>query len=204
MAKLCTEQEIDVICEDLNQEKVVGFPTETVYGLAILADSLPAFQALVQLKNRPITKPMTVMVDDKRKLSLFANINLQQQKIIDAFMPGPLTIILEAKKDLPSTMTLGQKNIGFRIPNHALSLSILKKINKPLLVTSANVSSFPPLIKADEVYETFNQLSSLINVDSLGQNASTVVDLTKEKPVLLRKGKISLEEILNNWESDER
>ena len=71
-------------------------------------------------------------------------------------------------------------------------------------MTSANVSSFPPLIKADEVYETFNQLSSLINVDSLGQNASTVVDLTKEKPVLLRKGKISLEEILKIWESDER
>lgn len=203
MTKICTEKEIDTICKDLKQEKVVGFPTETVYGLAILADSKKAFDELVQLKKRPINKPMTVMVAKKEKIHDYALVNQKQQKIIDTFMPGPLTIILKAKEHLPHTMTLGQKSIGFRIPNHELSLEILKCINKPLLVTSANISSSPAFIQAKDVYHAFkDQLSSLIDADSLGKNASTVIDLTQDRPLLLRKGEISFEDILKVWESE--
>ena len=85
MTKICTEKEIDTICKDLKQGKVVGFPTETVYGLAILADSKKAFDELVQLKKRPINKPMTVMVAKKEKIHDYALVNQKQQKIIDTF-----------------------------------------------------------------------------------------------------------------------
>ena len=141
--KICTIKEWNRICTDLLNCQVVGFPTETVYGLGIIADSQKAFDALVSLKQRPITKPMTVMVKDVDEIEKYAFVNEKQKNVMQQFMPGPITIILKAKPNLPFTMTLGQSTIGFRIPNHELTLKILKQVRKPLLVTSANLSSMP-------------------------------------------------------------
>lgn len=199
--RICNRQEIDILCQDLENEKVVGFPTETVYGLAILSDSEKAFNQLIELKHRPITKPLSVMVSNINKIKEIAYVNAQQEKIIRHFMPGPLTIILKAKPNLPFFMTLGKETIGIRIPNHALSLSILDKIQKPLLVTSANLSSEKELLQAMDVYRTFNhQLVSMINEDSEGQLASTIVDLTTKNLKILRKGPILEEQLLQIWE----
>ena len=110
-------------------------------------------------------------------------------------MPGPLTIILKAKDNLPEHVTFNQKTIGIRIPNHELALKILKEVGLPLLVTSANISNEPSLIKAKDVKEKFEgKIASLIDEDAINGEASSVVDVTNRIKIY-REGPISKEEI---------
>ena len=189
------------IIDDLRQGEVVGFPTETVYGLAIIYNDKKAFDKLYQIKNRSITKPISMMVSDTYQIEKVAYVDDKIKKVIDKFMPGPLTIILKAKENLPEHVTFNKPTIGIRIPNHKIALDILKKVNKPLLVTSANLSNEKALSKAKDVYNTFNgKIKSMIDVDASDDVASTVIDLSGNKPVLLRQGPITLEEIMKEYE----
>ena len=193
--KLYKSNEYIKIVDDLLNGEVVGFPTETVYGLAIVYDSKKAFDKLYEIKNRSINKPISMMVANKDILKSVAYIDENSQKIIDAFMPGALTIILKAKEDLPYFVTFNQETIGVRIPTNEVALNILKKVNKPLLVTSANISSEPSLIKANDVYNKFNGLiASLIDEDAINGVSSTVVDVRNDIKVY-REGPISKNDI---------
>ena len=184
------------IINDLLNGEVVGFPTETVYGLAIVYDDINAFNKIYEIKNRSVNKPISMMVSDVKSLKEVAYVDEIVEKVINKFMPGPLTIVLKAKENLPVHVTFNLKTIGIRIPNHKTALNILKGINKPLLVSSANISNEASLMKASEVYQKFkNKVFSLIDEDALDGEASTVISLIDGKLTLLRKGPISLEEI---------
>ena len=163
--KLYDTYEYENIVNDLLNGEVVGFPTETVYGLAIVYDNKEAFDKLYEIKNRSINKPISMMVASVDMLSDVAYIDKRSKKVIEAFMPGAITIILKAKENLPEFVTFKQETIGIRIPTNEVALNILKKVNKPLLVSSANISSEPSLIKANDVNNKFDGLiASLINV----------------------------------------
>ena len=173
------------IIEDLLNGDVVGFPTDTVYGLAIVYDSKEAFDKLYQIKNRSITKPISMMVYDKKVLENVAYIDKNSKKVIENLMPGALTIILKAKEDLPTHVTFNQQTIGVRIPTNEVALNILKDINKPLLVTSANISNEPSLINSIDVKKVFDGLIySMIDEDALGNEASTVVSVYDDIKIL--------------------
>ena len=136
-----------------------------------------------------------MMVSSLKVLDQVAYIDENSKKIINSFMPGPLTIILKAKDNLPEHVTFNQKTIGIRIPNHELALKILKEVGLPLLVTSANISNEPSLIKAKDVKEKFEgKIASLIDEDAINGEASSVVDVTN-KIKIYREGPISKEEI---------
>ena len=193
--KVYKSNEYIKIVDDLLNGEVVGFPTETVYGLAIVYDSKEAFDKLYEIKNRSINKPISMMVANKDILKSVAYVDENSQKVIDAFMPGALTIILKAKEDLPYFVTFNQETIGVRIPTNDVALNILKSVNKPLLVTSANISSEPSLIKASDVYNKFNGLiASLIDEDAINGVSSTVVDVRNDIKVY-REGPISKNDI---------
>ena len=193
--KLYKALEYEKIVNDLLEGKVVGFPTDTVYGLAIVYDDKEAFDKLYEIKNRSITKPISMMVYSKGNLKDVAIIDENSLKVIDKCMPGDLTIILKAKDNLPVHVTFNQKTIGVRIPTNEVALNILKKVNKPLLVTSANLSNEPSLIKSNDVYNTFNgKISSLIDEDAKGKKASSVVSVY-DKVVMYRQGNITIEQI---------
>jgi L-threonylcarbamoyladenylate synthase len=185
------------IADDLLKGNVVGFPTETVYGLAIVYDSVDAFTKLYEIKNRNINKPISMMVADIETISSVAYVDEKAKKVINAFMPGPITIILKAKEDLPEHVTFKLSTIGIRIPNHQTALNVLKEVKKPLLVSSANISNEPSLIKAMDVKEIFGgKIASFIEEDAVDGIASTVVDLTTDPIKIYRQGPISEEEIL--------
>lgn len=189
--------EYEKIVEDLLNGQVVGFPTDTVYGLAIIYDDKNAFDKLYSIKNRSINKPISMMVYNKDVLKEVANIDVNSKKVIDKLMPGPLTIILKAKEDLPEHVTFNMKTIGVRIPTNEVALNILKKINKPLLVTSANISNEPSLIKASDVYKKFKDcIFSLINEDSLGKDASSVISVY-DGIMIYRQGPVDINTIKN-------
>ena len=193
--KVYKSNEYIKIVDDLLNGEVVGFPTETVYGLAIVYDSKKAFDKLYEIKNRSINKPISMMVANKDILKSVAYVDENSQKVIDAFMPGAVTIILKAKEDLPYFVTFNQDTIGVRIPSNDVAINILKSVNKPLLVTSANISSEPSLIKANDVYNKFNGLiASLIDEDAINGVSSTVVDVRNDIKIY-REGPISKNDI---------
>lgn len=185
-----------LIVNDLLNGEVVGFPTETVYGLAIVYDNISAFKKIYEIKNRSINKPISMMVCSQESIEKIAYVDDIAKKIITNFMPGPLTIVLKAKDNLPEHVTFNFQTIGIRIPNHDLSLKILNEINKPLLVSSANISNEPSLIKAKDVYLKFNgKIASMINEDADSFKASTVISVIDGKITMLREGPISMEQI---------
>ena len=201
--KIYKETEYKKIIEDLLNGEVVGFPTDTVYGLAIVYNNKEAFKKLYEIKNRNITKPISMMVSSINVMNEVAYIDNMQEKIISNLMPGALTVILKAKENLPDFVTFNYQTIGIRIPTNDVALNILKEINMPLLVTSANISSQPSLIKFNDVYDNFKgKIKSLIALDAQGDCASTVVDITNDKINVLRKGPISLEKIMKVLEEE--
>lgn len=193
--KLYDTYEYENIVNDLLNGEVVGFPTETVYGLAIVYDNKEAFDKLYEIKNRSINKPISMMVASVDMLSDVAYIDKRSKKVIEVFMPGAITIILKAKEDLPEFVTFKQETIGIRIPTNEVALNILKKVNKPLLVSSANISSEPSLIKANDVNNKFDGLiASLIDEDAINGVSSTVVDV-RDDIKIYRVGPISKKDI---------
>lgn len=203
MTEKISPNELEKIIPFLLKGEVVGFPTETVYGLAVVYDNLNSFEKLQQVKKRAFDKPITTMVSSIEKIESLAIINDKIKKIIKKYMPGSITIVLKAKEGLPYQVCLNHQTIGIRIPANKTALDILKKVDKPLLVTSANVSTQKALKNAEDVYELFkNKIGALIYEDSDDSLASTVVDLSDDEPKLLRQGPISFEEILKVWREE--
>lgn len=194
--KVYQSKDYKKIVEDLLKGEVVGFPTETVYGLAIVYNSKEAFDKIYQIKQRSITKPISAMVANKEVLKNIAVVDKRASQVVDNLMPGSITVILPAKDNLLEHVTFNLNTIGVRIPTNETALRILNEINIPLLVTSANISNEPSLLKAKDVYSKFNgKIASLIDEDAINGVASTVVDLTKKPIKILREGPISKERI---------
>lgn len=186
----------------LREHGVVSFPTETVYGLGIIFDDIQAYNKLNVIKNRPNDKPYTVMLKDKDDIKMVAEIDAHIQKIIDAFVPGSITLLLPIKKGLPYHLDHHTGVVGVRVPSNDIALMLLKEINVPLLVPSANKSGGVPALNSDEVIHIFkDELDFVITGHALKEKPSTIVDLTKEKPLLIREGPISFQEILDIWNS---
>lgn len=196
--KKVTFKDKALIKESLLKNEVIAFPTETVYGLAAISTSKLAFDNLVKVKNRTPDKPFTLMCANKRQIFQYAKENNVANILIDRFMPGPLTLILEAREDIASYLTLGTNFIGVRIPDYKELEDLLSYIGVGLLVPSANKSTFPPLKNANEVEKCFkDELSLIVNEKCKSSSVpSTIILLKGENISLIREGTIKLNEIL--------
>jgi L-threonylcarbamoyladenylate synthase len=183
---------LSLALELLNSGEVVAFPTDTVYGIGVRVDLESAIEKLYQIKVRSLDKPIPVMVAALEQLEWVAGlIPDTARRLAGWFWPGPLTMVLPKRRDLPENLT-HLPGVGVRIPDHPFTLELLKNCG-PLAVTSANLSGQPEAINADTVMAQLNGRLPLIvdGGDSRGGIASTVVDLTGAKPCILREGPIS-------------
>ena len=185
----------------LEEGGVVAFPTETVMGLGVVFNNRKAYDKLNKVKERPEDKPYTMMVANVEDISKYAIINEATQRVIDAFMPGSITILVNVKKNsVPSYVTHNTDIIGIRIPTNIEARVLLEMVNIPLLVPSANKSGSKPALNSDEVKEIFSsELDFVMSGKAKGEVPSTIVDLTKETPRVVRPGPISEEEIIRVW-----
>ena len=181
----------------LNKDKVMGLPTETVYGLGGNAYSKKAIKKIFDLKRRPKFNPLIVHYYNLNKAKRDVIINEEFKKLYKRFCPGPITFILN-KKDSSKIHALASaklRTIAVRFPGHKIVRSILKKLNYPLAMPSANKSSRISPVNSIDVYEEFK--GKIIIID--GGNCkigieSTVIDLTSS-PQILRPGIISKTQI---------
>ena len=193
------KEEIRLAKEALLNHQVVAFPTETVMGLGVLFDDKEAYDLLNKIKRRPEDKPYTMMVKDKDEISKYAEINEVTQRVIDAFMPGSITILVPVKANaVPAYVTHDTGVIGIRIPTNSEAVELLVAIDKPLLVPSANRSGEKPALNSEEVKAIFgSEIGAIVSGKALGEKPSTIVDLTKKEIKVVRPGPISEEDILN-------
>lgn len=184
--------------EILKSGYILALPTETVYGLGIRWDDPIAYQRLYEIKKRKPTKPIAVMCGTKFEIDRWFDISENAQKVMKAFLPGPLTVLLKAKPGVPYQASLGTGIVGVRIPGKKELLDFLNSLPFALQVTSANISGQKALSNYDDVKLCFKDNSSLKGIikgccDSAVP--TTVVDLSGEEPVLVRQGEIQFEQI---------
>ncbi|WGG48099.1 L-threonylcarbamoyladenylate synthase [Rossellomorea sp. DA94] len=193
----------------LQQDEVVAFPTETVYGLGANATSDTAVEKIFKAKGRPSDNPLIVHISNKEQLEgLVEDIPVDASKLIDAYWPGPLTIIFKNKKNVFSErVTAGLDTVGIRMPDHPVALSIIEATGLPIAAPSANRSGKPSPTTAQHVIDDLEgRIAGVVDGGETGVGVeSTVVDCTGEIPVILRPGGITkeqLEEVVGKVEVD--
>lgn len=177
---------------------VLALPTETVYGLGVAWDDKQAYERLCQAKNRRPDKPIAVMAGKNFDLIKYFEISPNAKKVMDHFLPGPLTCLVKAKANAPEQTHLGTFVAGIRIPDKKELLDFLDSLGHPLQVTSANISGQPAQEDFNDVYATFENcplVQGIIKGTCQSGTPTTVVDLTGEAPVIIRQGEITKEEI---------
>ena len=190
--------EIEKVKDDLLQGKIIAFGTDTVFGLACVYDNLDAIKKVYEAKNREAKKALPMMCSSTSMISDVAYVSDKALKIMNKYMPGAITIIYKKKECVSDSATSGLDTIGIRIPNDDFVLSLLKKVEKPLLVTSANMSHEPSLLKWKDVYEQLNgRIDGVVKKDATGLLSSTIVDCSSDEIKILREGPISKEEIMD-------
>jgi len=182
----------------IDNNNVIGLPTETVYGLAGNAYSNNSVKKIFKLKKRPLANPLIIHYKNLKDIKKDAFYNNSLLKLYKAFCPGPITFILKKKQKskISKIATAGKKTIAIRFPRHKVAQNILKIINKPLAAPSANISTKLSPTCAQDVFEEFGKKIKMIldgGKCKIGLE-STIVDLT-EKPSILRPGKITKEKI---------
>ena len=187
--------------EALSKGGVVAFPTETVMGLGVVYNNRAAYDKLNKVKERPEDKPYTLMVKNVEEIAKYAVIDKATQRVIDAFMPGSITILVRVRKgSVPAYVTHSTDIIGIRVPTNIEARVLLDMASEPLLVPSANKSGSKPALNSDEVKQIFGQeLDFVMSGKAKGEVPSTIVDLTKETPKVVRHGPISEEDIIRVW-----
>jgi L-threonylcarbamoyladenylate synthase len=182
----------------LEQDGLVVFPTETVYGIGANALKDEAVKAIYHAKGRPSDNPLIVHVSKTEDIYQYAiNIPKIADTLIKAFMPGPLTLVLHKHPSLSTRVTGGLGTVAIRVPNHPVALKVIEISGLPICAPSANLSGRPSSTNVEHVLQDFDGKVDII-ID--GGNTeigleSTVLDLTTDIPTLLRPGKISLQMI---------
>ncbi len=188
---------VDEAVELLKEGNIIAFPTETVYGLGVLANKKEYFDELVRVKERDPNKPFTLMISSIKQVEDILEISSISKKIIKKFTPGPLTIILKTKKNVPSYLDLNTGFVGIRIPDCEFILEVIKKLNMPLLVPSANPANLTPAKNDKEVYNYFKEnIKAIVRGESKSNVPSTVIKIENDEIIMLREGNIKLEDIL--------
>ncbi|MFN8769742.1 MAG: L-threonylcarbamoyladenylate synthase [Neisseriaceae bacterium] len=192
------EKIIKHVTEILSKGKIVALPTETVYGLAADITNIDAVEAIYKVKGRPLSNPLIVHIENEQDLAKYSrDIPNFVNKLINAFWPGPLTFILKKSSKTPEYVTGGQDTVAIRMPNHSLTLKIIKALDKPIVAPSANKFTGISPTRPEHVIEEFNGTIDVVDGGICESGIeSTIIDATrKDSFKILRPGAITLEQI---------
>jgi L-threonylcarbamoyladenylate synthase len=194
--KILNKENIKEASVILKNNGILAFPTETVYGLGVVAPNLENYNHLISVKKRPPEKPFTLMASNIKQVETYIEFNEISKKIIDKFMPGPLTLILKAKENIPYCVDHGTGFVGIRIPDDKFVLNLIDTVNEPLFVPSCNKSGEKPCMNTGEVIRDFNgEIDGVIDGSCENGIPSTIIKVDGKNIILIRQGKLSLEEI---------
>lgn len=204
MAKIFDKNHLDEAAKLLQAGELIAFPTETVFGLGAIANQERAVEKVFALKGRPQDNPLIVHVYTPQQCFSLTTLNAQQKEIFlrltEKFWPGPLTLVVPIKEGvLAPAATGGLATVGFRMPAHPLTLTLIEKVGFPLVGPSANISGKPSPTSVDHVLHDFpSGLGGIIDSKptEIGVE-STVLSLCEEPYPILRPGAITYSDLVN-------
>ena len=195
MIKRYTENDIEILADILKNDGIICVPTDTVYGLCARISSINAYNKLLNAKNRPAEKAFPVMCANGEQIKKIAVIDEKAEKLINAFMPGPITLVLKKMASLPDYVTNGKSTIAVRMATSDILRKIIEKVGCPVFMTSANKSGEPTCTSLEQVETTCLNIDGMLEGNIGYGKASTIVDCTAKETKILREGPISEEQI---------
>ncbi|OFW80629.1 MAG: threonylcarbamoyl-AMP synthase [Alphaproteobacteria bacterium RIFCSPLOWO2_01_FULL_40_26] len=188
---------VNLACKFLREGKVISFPSDTIYGIAVDASNSKAVRALYRIKNRDEKKPIAIFVKDLKAAEKIFCFDKLSKKIVRKFFPGQLTLVLKTKPEASSFLAsnLNKNNdgfLGFRIIDSFFVQKLFEKFDGNLAVTSANISDQKAATSAKEVAKYFEKLDLVIDGGICDGQPSTVAKITDDKIEILRQGKIKV------------
>lgn len=187
------------IGQELKRGKIVVFKTDTVYGIGTNAFDENACEKIYEIKGRSLKKPLNVLISDISMLKeIVATISPAEQKLVDTFWPGPLTIKFKKKENvLPDIISAGDEYVRIRLLENGIAYHLIKEAGVPIVAPSANLSGSPT---GTNMKNIMNELGGKVDYildsgDVNNDTTSTIVEVNNERVIILREGKISKEDI---------
>lgn len=189
------QTDIQELADILKNDGVISVPTDTVYGVCAIMTSEKAQENLRNVKNRPLTKAFPVMCCDEEQIKEIAYVDERSEKLVHAFMPGPVTLILKKKEEVPSYVNGGLDTLAIRMATSRALEELIRTAGAPVFMTSANQSGQPVCTNLDEIEKSCPLLDGMMEGDVSFGEASTIIDCTDKDIKILRKGPVTMEEI---------
>ncbi len=179
------------VVERIKQGAVICYPTDTGYGIGCDIFNPKAIKRMTRLKKRPPNKPFSFMCYDLKNISQYAHVSNTAYRLLKKNLPGPYTFVLPGTKLVPKVMTTKQKTVGIRVPEHVICQSLLEELNSPIINTSIPVDDYTaPPTQAFEIEMLLNNhVDLIIDGGPVYPDPSSLIDLTGDRPEILREGK---------------
>ena len=185
---------LEEIVNVLDNDGLIIFPTDTVYGIACNSFSESAIKKIYSAKKRSLDKPICVLTNSIDKINMVVdNISNKEKELIDKYMPGNLTIVFNKKNIVPDILTANKNTIGLRIPNNDIALKILSSYPNPLAVTSVNISGNKCGTSLNDFVDEFSDKVDII-IDSgiCNDTPSTIIKVIDNDIEILRHGSLNI------------
>jgi tRNA threonylcarbamoyl adenosine modification protein (Sua5/YciO/YrdC/YwlC family) len=180
--------------EALNDGAVIAYPTDTVYGLGCDIQSKHAIERLYAIKGMERSHPLAFVCPDLSDIARYALVDNQVYRVLRRFLPGPYTFILPATREVPKLVQMKRKTVGIRVPDCATTRALAEGLGRPVISTTAAHPGGDPLVDPREIDAEFRGLALVLDAGAGGLVPTTVIDLTKVPPEVVREGAGSVEE----------
>jgi len=180
---------IEQVVSALADGAVIAYPTDTTYGIGCSIFSKKGIERIYQIKQREKKKPFSFICSNLSDVTKYAKVSNYAFKIMNRFLPGPYTFVLDATRIVPDLVQTKQKTVGIRIPDNRICLDLVSALGHPLVTTSANLSGEEPIGDPGDIFDAMNnQLDIIVDGGFLSPDVSSVVSLINDTPAILRKG----------------
>lgn len=183
--------------EALQAGEVIAYPTDTVYGLGCDLGNKKAVDKLYAIKGMDRSQPLAFLCPDLSEIARYAIVDNHVYRVLRRFLPGPYCFILEATREVPRIVQSKRKTIGIRIPNHEVTLAVVRELGRPVLSTTAARPGAEPHVDPKEIDEDFKGLALVLDAGAGGLVPTTVIDLTTSPPQVIREGAGPIEEFVD-------
>jgi len=177
------------VVDELKRGGVLGYPTDTNYGIGCDIMNKKAIERIYQLKQRDKSKPFSFICSGLKNISYYAKVSNYAYKTMRRLLPGPYTFILEGSKLVPKIMLTKRKTAGIRVPDNQICLALVEELGHPIITTSATMPDGSILNEASLIHDVFkNRIDVVIDGSIVSGKPSSVVSLINDEPEVLRKG----------------
>lgn len=174
--------------EALASGEVIAYPTDTVYGLGCDLMNKKAVDSLYAIKGMPRSQQLAFVCRDIAEVATYAVLHDAEYRILRQYLPGPYCFILPATREVPRIVQTPRKNVGVRVPNHAVALALVRELGHPIISSTAARPGQEPHVDPKELDLEFPGLALVLDGGPGGTLPTTVIDLTTHSPVIVREG----------------